>query len=122
MPAPTRNDVGGKTYCNIDCQHAFQTSKKIQDFLDGKYVGREIGFATGGWPRNLLIAHKGYSCSNCKIAEWAGKPITLEVNHIDGNAFNNVVSNLEFLCPNCHSQTPTFRALNKGNGRPRRRK
>ncbi len=36
--------------------------------------------------------------------EWQGKSITLEINHIDGNWLNNLIDNLEFICPNCHSQ------------------
>jgi RNA polymerase subunit RPABC4/transcription elongation factor Spt4 len=36
--------------------------------------------------------------------EWAGKFIQLEVNHKDGNCLNNALENLEFICPNCHSQ------------------
>jgi Zn finger protein HypA/HybF involved in hydrogenase expression len=48
-------------------------------------------------------------CSACGIEkEWNGKPLTLQVDHIDGDRFNNVISNLRFLCPNCHSQTITY--------------
>ncbi len=122
IPAPSRKDVGGKTYCDVKCQQAFRTARKMQDFLDGKCVGKEMGFASGEWPRKLLAEHKGYKCASCSISEWNSLPITLEVNHIDGNALNNTIDNLEFLCPNCHSQTPTFRALNRGNCRVRRRK
>jgi predicted HNH restriction endonuclease len=43
------------------------------------------------------------------------------LEHIDGNAYNNSESNLSLLCPNCHSQTPTYKAKNKGNGRVERR-
>jgi predicted HNH restriction endonuclease len=39
------------------------------------------------------------------------------VEHIDGNYENDREKNLTLLCPNCHSLTPTFRALNRGNGR-----
>jgi hypothetical protein len=38
------------------------------------------------------------------IDEWNGRPISLEINHIDGNWLNNKIENLEYLCPNCHSQ------------------
>lgn len=37
----------------------------------------------------------------------------LQIHHIDGNHYNNEESNLQLLCPNCHSLTPTFGALNK---------
>ena len=41
----------------------------------------------------------------------------LEIDHIDGNAYNNVENNLILLCPNCHALTPTYKNLNKGRGR-----
>lgn len=44
-------------------------------------------------------------CNYCGLGKvWNGKPITLEINHIDGNWLNNLKENLEFACPNCHSQ------------------
>ena len=49
------------------------------------------------------------------------KKSPIELNHIDGNSENNSISNLELLCPNHHSLTPTYRSLNKGNGRFKRR-
>lgn len=45
-------------------------------------------------------------CENCGITEWMGKPAPLELHHIDGDRFNNDFSNLQILCPNCHSLTP----------------
>lgn len=40
--------------------------------------------------------------------------ITLEIEHIDGDCMNNHPNNMEVLCPNHHSLTATYRALNKG--------
>lgn len=44
-------------------------------------------------------------CNQCGLGTvWNGKPIVLEINHINGNYWDNRKDNLEFLCPNCHSQ------------------
>lgn len=40
-------------------------------------------------------------------------PLILQLDHIDGNHENHHISNLRFLCPNCHSQTKTFSGKNK---------
>ena len=56
-----------------------------------------------------LLREHGYRCWNCGLSEWMEKPITLELDHIDGVNSNNELSNLRILCANCHSQTPTFR-------------
>lgn len=60
-------------------------------------------------PKQLLIAKHGNICMVCNNSEWLGKPIVLELEHIDGNNRNNDAANLKLLCPNCHSQTPTWR-------------
>lgn len=49
-----------------------------------------------------------YSCSNCSINEWNNKPISLQLDHINGIHNDNRIENLRLLCPNCHSQTDTF--------------
>ncbi len=56
---------------------------------------------------------KENKCEECNITEWRGKPLVLEMHHLDGNRFNNRLENLQLLCPNCHSQTDNFRYKNK---------
>ncbi len=63
--------------------------------------------------RKSIIAEQGGACNHCLITEWRGKPITLELEHKDGNNQNNSRDNLECICPNCHSQTDTWRGRNK---------
>ena len=54
-----------------------------------------------------------YKCSECNLETiWNNKPITLEIDHIDGDSQNHQLSNLRWICPNCHSQTDTFRGRN----------
>ncbi len=57
----------------------------------------------------LLIA----SCEMCGLTSWNGFQINLELDHKDGNRFNHRIENLRLLCPNCHSQTETYRSKNK---------
>jgi len=58
-----------------------------------------------------------YECKVCKINSWNNKEIILELHHKNGNEYDNRLENLEFLCPNCHSQTENFRGKNKHTGK-----
>ena len=50
-----------------------------------------------------------YKCALCgNTGEWQGKPLTLQLDHINGEHLDHRLENLRFLCPNCHSQTETF--------------
>ena len=53
-------------------------------------------------------------CNRCGLRQWNAEKISLELNHIDGDRFDNRLENLELLCPNCHAQTPTYRGRNMG--------
>ena len=57
--------------------------------------------------RSHLIPHS--DCASCGSGKvWNGKPLTLHLDHVNGDTTDNRVENLRFLCPNCHSQTPTY--------------
>lgn len=58
--------------------------------------------------RALLERGVPYECDECGTSEWRGKPIILDVDHIDGNPLDCRLENVHFLCPNCHRQTPTY--------------
>ncbi len=60
-----------------------------------------------------LIHLRGRKCENCGLEQWQGQDIPLQVHHIDGNHYNNVLDNLQILCPNCHAQTDTYAGKNK---------
>lgn len=60
--------------------------------------------------RKLLVAGRlVLECAVCGLGPiWCGKELVLQLDHVDGDGTNNEVTNLRLLCPNCHTQTPTF--------------
>ena len=69
------------------------------------------------WRLKLRLLREGmleYKCYLCGLTEWNGKPITLQLDHINGVHLDHRIQNLRLLCPNCHSQTETFAGRNKG--------
>ena len=52
-------------------------------------------------------------CESCGLTEWLGKPIPLEMHHMNGDNRDNRLANLQLLCPNCHALTDNYRGLNK---------
>ncbi len=102
-----------KQYCSIQCQQDYQWILKKKEIELGLVSNRPT-------LRKYLVEKFGYHCFICKLTEWLNKKISLEVDHIDGKHKNNLPINLRLICPNCHSQTPTYKAKNKGNGRKNR--
>nr|WSS69163.1 HNH endonuclease [Streptomyces sp. NBC_01175] len=79
-------------------------------------------------PEDLLVKHDGRrrtktsllrralsevgvpeQCGECGMDPfWRGDPITLEIDHINGDWSDDRAENLRLLCPNCHAVTSTW--------------
>lgn len=71
-------------------------------------------FASGSIRSRYKRLNTDYHCQVCKLSEWNGTTITLQIDHINGDNSDNSLENLRWICPNCHSQTDTYAGRNVG--------
>lgn len=106
---------------SLDISHfdGRQHLKLTNDILSKKTIPLELVFENkipmkSAHLRRRLISeeYKLYLCEKCKRSEYLGEIIPLELHHKNGNNVDNSFENIEILCPNCHSLTPTFGGRN----------
>lgn len=95
----------------------------VSHFISGR--GRPLGYEqiftaksriTAATVRRYLIESglKEYVCSKCKLGPvWNEATLTLQLHHINGDSRDHRLENIEWLCPNCHSQTDTYSGKKK---------
>ena len=111
---------------NIDVSHftgqkwTLKPSWEPQTGLREKYSLEDIfkknSFISQKVLRGYIERHNllEYRCQNCGCdGSWMNGEIALELHHIDGDTTNNELSNLQYLCPNCHALTKNYRGKNK---------
>jgi len=102
--------------------HGTQYIVKPQKIAQHKFSDEDVfvensSYARHHIKRRILKDKKiPYICSDCGLGNiWNDKEISLQLEHINGINDDNRLSNLTFLCPNCHSQTLTYAAKNRKN-------
>ncbi len=123
---PSRNSQ--KKFCSTQCSATYRSEQIVKKWLDGQIDGHTgAAFALRNAVREYVLKQADYACSMTVDGERCGwnkrhksddRPL-VEVDHIDGDAANSKLSNLRVLCPNCHSETPTFRSRNRFSVRTR---
>lgn len=105
--------------CSRKCSKELAYKLYIEKWKNGEVTTKSKKFHISDHIRKYLKIKYNNKCCLCgwdKINPKTNK-CPLEIDHIDGDYSNNKENNLLLVCPNCHSLTPTYKGLNKGNGR-----
>ena len=108
-----------RKYCNSKCQVDYIYGEYIRKWKKGEVPGTKGKDELSGHIRKYIFAKYDNECCECGWSKI--HPITkrypLQVDHVDGDHFNNKEGNLRLLCPNCHVMTLNYGSLNRGKGR-----
>lgn len=104
-------------FCSQKCGIAYHQRKRFEKIENG-----DTTLSSDAYKRYLIYKF-GNKCMKCGWHEvnLTTGLVPIQLEHKDGNSENHNLNNLELLCPNHHSLTPTFGGLNRGNGRTKRR-
>ncbi len=94
-----------RIFCSKKCSGIYKRNKTLNKLKNKEYVGKDISLNS---IRHALILDRGHKCEDCKNKKWKDSPINLTLHHMDGDACNNTIENLQLLCWNCHSMTPNY--------------
>ena len=95
------------------CKSGFEKRRSLDEML----IENGVELSNSSIKKRLLRENRLENrCYICGLGtEWNNKPLTIQLDHINGNAKDWRIENLRMLCPNCHTQTDTFCGRNNGN-------
>lgn len=100
----------------------FRENRKLDDAIRGKRVGALRAISLD----RILVQNSTHPTSKLKhrllkervlenrcnicglLPTWNEKPLSLQLDHINGVSNDNRLENLQIVCPNCHTQTKTY--------------
>ena len=112
-----------RKFCSNQCQLDHRAREAQKAWLTSGTLVGWTGGKTGVTPhanyvRNFLLEEQKHRCAVCTAEDiWMGQKLVFVLDHADGNYHNHQRENLRLICPNCDSQTPTFKGRNRGKGR-----
>lgn len=95
---------------DYDIQYSFLRQNSTKIWTIEEILQKDVVYKSSKL-KNLLIKNKLKEdiCEVCgQKPFWNGKPLTLQLDHINGDHTDNRLENLRIICPNCHTQTDTF--------------
>lgn len=98
IPKGKRN----KKYCSVECSRESEKEKVKIKIENDEVVSHKT-------LKKFLVETREEICAECGTGTiWNNKKLILQMDHIDGNMNNTILSNVRLLCPNCHTQTLTW--------------
>ena len=104
-----------RKFCGSKCCGEYTSKIKYKNYLENQedFKGKEINYQ---WLKPIILKEQNNVCSICGLSTlWNNKELHFILDHIDGDATNNLRSNLRLICPNCDSQLDTYKARNIGH-------
>ena len=106
-------------YCSSECFSGDKSKKHYLHYMENQ---EDYCYVRDMKPiKPYFLEDQNHKCAVCNLEdEWNGKKLVFVLDHIDGNASNNMRDNLRLVCPNCDSQLDTFKRKNKNSARKER--
>lgn len=106
--------------CSQKCYAGIKSNKLYQNFLSTIQFIYNPNYSPKY--KSYFLKEQNNLCAICsKPNEWENKILVFVLDHIDGDAGNNMRENLRLVCPNCDSQLDTFKSKNKNSARNQKR-
>jgi len=114
--ACNKENLWGRSKVNKFCDNACQGVYKWKTQTVLRIESGECTHNSSVVLKKYITEKCGEMCQLCgQTATHNNKPLTLQLDHIDGDSDNNYPKNLRLLCPNCHTQTENFGSKGQGS-------
>ena len=109
--------ISKNKFCSSKCSSEYKHKEAYNDYLinnekycNGNYTPKNF--------KDFFLSEQNNKCTICDIEPiWQNRDLIFVIDHIDGDASNNKRQNIRMICPNCDSQTSTFKSKNKNSTR-----